>query len=194
MSNESQAVEVEALQAVLNALSPLPPETQRRLLSSAAVFLNLGSEISPVHVGPIANSATVQDQATANQRFEFQGRNDLSPKQFMAEKNPRTDVDRVACLAYYLTHYRDQAHFKTLDITKLNREAAQLAISNSARAVSNASRRGLIAPAGKGSKQITVIGEQYVSALPDTDEAKQAIKSMAPKRRKSKSTKAANKK
>tara|TARA_R110002111_G_C5999059_1_gene372914 strand:- start:4029 stop:4613 length:585 start_codon:yes stop_codon:yes gene_type:complete len=193
MENESQAKEVEALQLVLNALSPLPPETQSRLLSSAAVFLNIDTGIRG---GLQASSITSSKNETGDerQRFEFQGRPDMSSKQFMAEKNPRSDIERVACLAYYLTHYKDQPHFKTADITAINREAAQLGFSNSARSVSNAATKGLLAPAGKGKKQITAVGEQYVSALPDSDAAKKAFKAMAPKRRKAKQAKSSTKK
>ena len=47
-----------------------------------------------------------------------------SPKDFLFRKEPNTDVERVACLAYYLTHRRGTNHFKTIDISKLNTEAA----------------------------------------------------------------------
>ena len=35
----------------------------------------------------------------------------MSPKDFLMEKAPNTDVERIACLAYYLTHYRSTPHF-----------------------------------------------------------------------------------
>jgi len=47
----------------------------------------------------------------------------MSPKDFLLEKQPRTDVERIACLAYYLTHYRATPHFKTIDLSILNTEA-----------------------------------------------------------------------
>ena len=84
----------------------------------------------------------------------------------MFEKQPNTDIERVACLAYFLTHYRDTPHFKTLDISKINTEAAQIKFSNAAQAVENATKAGLIVQSLKGQKQLSAIGEQYVQALP----------------------------
>jgi len=107
----------------------------------------------------------------------------MSPKEFMIEKQPRTDVERVACLAYYLTHYRDQPHFKTLDLSKLNTEAAQPKFSNAANSVNNAVKRGYLAPSTKGNRQLSAAGEQFVHALPDREAAKNAMANHRPRRR-----------
>src|SRR5258708_3272898 len=79
----------------------------------------------------------------------------------------RKDVERVACLAFYLTHYRETPEFTTLDISKINTEAAQRKLANATVAVNNASQYGYLVPAGKGMKQISASGERYVQALPD---------------------------
>jgi hypothetical protein len=98
-----------------------------------------------------------------------------SPKQFLLNKQPRTDVERIACLAFYLTHYRDLPHFKTLDLAKLNTEAAQPKFSNTAYAATNAAKLGYLASATKTQRQISAAGEQFVSALPDREAAKLAM-------------------
>ena len=72
---------------------------------------------------------------------------ELSPKQFMAQKNPKTDMQRIACLGYYLTHFRKAPHFKTRDLTHLNIEAAQPQLSNPAAAVRNAAAHKYLSPA-----------------------------------------------
>jgi len=100
---------------------------------------------------------------------------ELSPKDFLFRKQPQTDVERVACLAYYLTHYRETRHFKTVDISLLNTEAAQVKFSNAAYAVVNATNTGLLVPAGKGAKQLSAQGERYVEALPDRAAAKDIL-------------------
>ena len=99
------------------------------------------------------------------------------------EKKPVTDLERITCLAYYLTHYRGTAHFKTLDLSKLNTEAAQIKLANAANAVENASATGLLVPAGGGKKQLSAVGELYVQALPDRQAAKEAIAHARPRRR-----------
>jgi hypothetical protein len=115
---------------------------------------------------------------------------DISPKQFLLEKRPNTDIERVACLAYYLTHSRGQAQFKTEDIGRLNIEAAQVRFSNPAQAVKNALRKGFLAEVSRGEKQLSAIGEQYVNALPDREAAGAVFDSMAPRRRRSNGDKA----
>jgi hypothetical protein len=112
----------------------------------------------------------------------FSKEQSLSPKEFLLKKQPQSDVERVACLAYYLAHYRDQIHFKTGDIKALNTEAAQRGFSNTAAAVSNATSYGYLAPAIKGMKQLSAGGEMYVEALPDREAASSAMTRARPKR------------
>jgi hypothetical protein len=100
----------------------------------------------------------------------------------LLEKQPRTDVERIACLAYYLTHYRDTPHFANIDLAKLNTEAAQPKFSNTAYSANNALYQGYLAAAAKGQKQLSAAGEQFVRALPDRDAAKTAMSLAKPRR------------
>ncbi|HXM22491.1 MAG TPA: hypothetical protein VN948_14640 [Terriglobales bacterium] len=101
----------------------------------------------------------------------------------MLEKQPRTDVEKVACLAYYLTHYRETPFFKTLDISKLNTEAAQTKFANPTVAVDNAGKQNYLVPASKGNKQLSALGEQFVQALPDRDKARAIMANARPRRK-----------
>jgi hypothetical protein len=108
-----------------------------------------------------------------------------SPKDFLLDKQPHSDIERVACLAYYLTHYRSTPAFKTVDLSKINTEAAQRKFSNASVAVRNAGNAGLLVPAGKGGmKQLSAAREQYVLNLPDREAAAAAKNRALPKRRK----------
>jgi len=115
---------------------------------------------------------------------EIQGNEDLSPKQFMVQKNPKTDMQRIACLGYYLTNFRKTPHFKTRDLTLLNMEAAQPQLSNPAAAVRNAAAHRYLSPAGSGRKQIAPAGEAIVKALPNFDKVKEEIEKHKPARKK----------
>lgn len=95
-----------------------------------------------------------------------------SPREFILEKKPGSDVERIACLAYYLTHYREQPEFKTQDLTSLNQEAGQQRIGNAAQATDNAAKGGYLIGASRGQKQISALGEQFVQALPDREKAR----------------------
>jgi len=74
-------------------------------------------------------------------------------------------------------------NFKTLDISKLNTDAAQIKFSNAAQAVDNATKAGFLIGSVKGQKKISAIGELYVQALPDKAAAREAIAHGRPKRR-----------
>ncbi len=170
----------EALQAVIQALQPLEPVARQRIFSSAATFLNIGvAHNAPRPSGVVRNtvgSTTAPTPAFSEDRS-------MSPKEFLLEKQPKTDVERIACLAFYLTHYRDTPHFKTLDLSKLNTEAAQPKFANAANAANNAVKTHYLVPSTKGNRQLSAMGEQFVRALPDRDSAKAAMSNARPRRR-----------
>lgn len=97
------------------------------------------------------------------------------------EKRPATDVDRVVCLAYYLTHYREQQFFRTVDLSTLNTEAAQTKFGNATKAVENAIAAGYILQAGKGARQLSAVGELYVQYLPDRERARAEVSAQKPR-------------
>ena len=94
-----------------------------------------------------------------------------------------TEVERLACLAYYLTHYQETPHFKTVDLSRLNTEAAQRKLSNPAVAASNAMRDGFFVQAPRGGyKQLSAMGERFVQLLPNREAAQQVKNRMASRR------------
>jgi hypothetical protein len=98
---------------------------------------------------------------------------ELNPKQFMSQKRPANNYERVACLAYYLSNHQNKPKFKTADITALNTAAAGQPLSNASVFVRDAaSKYGYLSAAGGGAKQLTVLGEQVVEALPDREKVK----------------------
>ena len=114
----------------------------------------------------------------------FGQKSDLTPKDFLTEKEPRTNAERVVCLAYYLNHYREMPRFKPLDISKLNTEAAQRKFANPSVAVNDAAKSGFVVASTKGAQRISVMGEQFVLALPNRDAAKKIKQRMGPKKKK----------
>lgn len=176
--------EFSALQQVISALRPMSEEARRRLLEAAATFLKI-PVAAPHHT--LSRSATGGVSATPP-TAAFSEDTSISAKDFILEKQPRTDVERIACLAYFLTHYRSTAHFKTLEISKLNTEAAQPKFANAATSANNAVKMGYLVPSTKGQRQLSAVGERFVRALPDRDAAKAALETLRrrPKIRRSK--------
>jgi hypothetical protein len=170
----------EALSTIVGVLKQLEPDDQKRVLQSVETFLGI--------------TVQSQNRLTTSNRTELPSLNSepdqgfsrdrtLSPKEFLRDKHPATDVERVTCLAYYLTYYRDMQHFKTVDISSINTEAAQPKFSNPSVAVDNARALGYLVAATKGNKQISSAGEKFVELLPDRDAAREAIRTFRPKRR-----------
>src|SRR5438128_222554 len=78
----------------------------------------------------------------------------MTAKAFMAAKRPATDMERVTCLAWFLTNEKAVVGFKTKELNALNIEAAQAKLSNASATARNAVAEGYLAAAGGGQKQI----------------------------------------
>ena len=183
------AEEASALAALVSALHPLDQVARVRLLKTICTFFELDlREVLPeaALAARVQGGVSVEAGRRGPSSPSFSEDRSLSPKAFLIEKRPQSDVERIACLAYYLTHYRDQPTFKTLELSKLNTEAAQIKLSNPARAVDNAAGAHFLIPAGQGKKQLSAIGELYVQALPDRIAAREAIADLKRRRTKGK--------
>lgn len=166
-----------ALEQVISALKRFQPEDRKRILETVLMFF----QIDPLKPQPRPGSGSVAI-SRPDRLVGFSEDTTMGPKEFLLEKQPRTDVERIACLAYYLTHYHDTPHFKTLDLSKLNTESAQPKFANAAYAANNALKRGYLAPATKGQRQLSAVGEQFVQVLPDRDAAKAAMTTGRPRK------------
>jgi hypothetical protein len=180
--------ELDAWHQITAALSTLDPAAQARVLRSVITILDI--TIWPSQAIGRTDRSTAPSSPSSSERSAFSGSEARapSPKEFLYEKRPLTDVDKIACLAYYLTHYRNTPHFKTFDLSQLNTEAAQIKFSNPAQAVDNATKAGLLVPAVKGQKQISAVGELYVQALPDRTAARAAIEGSRRRRKRAAAT------
>ena len=101
----------------------------------------------------------------------------ITVKQFMVNKHPKSDMERITCLAYYMTNYKKITTFKTIDLTHLNVEASQPKLSNPSATSRNAVSQQYLAAAGGGKKLITPRGEAIVDAMPDRSAVNEALKS-----------------
>jgi hypothetical protein len=186
--NSSRAMdEATALSALVTALTPMDQTARVRLLRTVSTFFelklqDLAPDSAPLQRSAIGGGSDADRRGASNPSFSED--RSMSPKAFLLEKRPQSDIERIACLAYYLTHYREQATFKTLELSKLNTEAAQIKLSNPTRAVDNAASAHFLLPAGQGKKQLSAIGELYVQALPDRMAAREAVADL--KRRRAK--------
>ena len=176
--DENETADLQVLTEVLTALKKLDHEGQERMIQTICTFLKLTP--ASHKAGPPPQSS--YSSHTFSRPGSFSEDRSMSAKDFMTDKKPRTDVEKVVCLAYYLTHYANTPHFQTVDISKLNTEAAQIKFSNAAVPVNNAAQGGYLVPAPHGKKQISAAGERFVQALPDRDAAKKVMDNVRPRR------------
>jgi hypothetical protein len=165
---------ITTLKQVLQLLEGLADGDRQKVLGTAMAFFGE------------TNGRSYQPSASSKPQvpLAFSVDTAVSPKEFLLDKKPRTDIERVACLAFYLAHYREIQQFKTADITQLNAEAAQPRFANPAQAVKNAMRGGLIVPGNRGMRQLSAPGERFVMALPDREAATGAMQDLRRKPRK----------
>lgn len=177
--------EVRAMQQALIALGELDQGAQRRVLDWLAQKLDLAGASQGMSGAGIGAGPKMVTPA---------GGPTLTPKLFLAEKRPATDAERVACLAFFLTHYRSAAVFKTKEVNDLNSEAAQPRFANASYVLRDATARNqYLAPAKGGAKQISVRGEAIVNALPNREAVRAALEA-TPVRRRGKAAKGGGKK
>jgi hypothetical protein len=174
-----------ALNEILGAFKKVKPADRERLLTTVATFLKIGFSNSATFTVPTTHHPDQRGGAASSggAAISFSEDRSISPKDFLLQKQPRTDVEKVACLAYYLTNYRGIQHFRTVDLSKVNTEAAQRKFANSTWAVNNALKMGYLVPVARGQKQLSAVGEQFVNALPDRDAAKSVMANARPRKR-----------
>jgi hypothetical protein len=177
--------EFAALQNVISALRDVDADARARIVEAATTFLEIGPRRGPASRDADEPLPSGSSQAPYP---SFSADVSVSPKEFLFEKQPRTDVERLAALAYYLTHYRDTPQFKTLDLSKLNTEAAQPKFANAAASANNAVKQGYLVPTTKGLRQLSAAGERFIVALPDREAARAALSAGVVKRKSRKST------
>lgn len=161
----------DAFQQLADVMLPLKQELRERAHAMLGPFLGITTPNADVVVSDAPRPAGHRSPPP----IQIASREPPSPKDFLFQKQPNTDVERVACLAYYLTHYRSTKHFKTTDISKLNTEAAHRKFANVATSIGNATRTGFLTSVSRGMKQLATEGERYVDELPDRAAAKAAF-------------------
>lgn len=165
--------ELDAIGVVLKALEPLDPTSRQFVLRTVVERLAITGVQTSGTGGPTPPGGLATTDLS-----------NVHPKAFIKLKKPTTDVQRVACLAFYLTHGRNLPAFKTRDITKLDTDAAAGGFTHAGAAVRNATNQShFLASAGGAKKQITSHGEDVVNALPDQEAVKKVVAEYVPPRR-----------
>ncbi len=162
--------ELAAVQRSIETLSEYEPQQIERILRTVAAFFS----ISPPHLGNAGANRPIPTETHGTAP---------SVKEFMLEKHPTSNPDRMACLAYYIVHHRQVDEFKTEDLVRLNSEAAQLKFTDPIQATKDAVKAGLLISGEGGKRRISAIGETYVDALPDRRAARAVLQGATGRRK-----------
>jgi hypothetical protein len=158
-----------ALVAVVSSLEPLNDQDRQWVLQSAASKFALtvpvvGGQASAASVSTVVTTPSGASGATADAQSAI-ARKD--PRAFIRIKKPATDVQRVACIGYYLVQTTGQQGFTSKAISTAYTDSGGSKI-NMTRALDNATRGSkYLSTRGPGEKQLTTVGEDVVHALPD---------------------------
>jgi hypothetical protein len=162
----SGRAEIMAMSSALGAIEPLDQGSRARVLQWLTDVLGVETAV---------RSGSWSQMQSGGGSADLDATDVPTPREFVSRKKPVSQVERVACLAYYLTQYRRVQYFKAMDIAALNTEAAAPKFGNVSRDLDNADRQyGYVVSSGNGSKQLTVRGEAVVLALPDRDAVEMA--------------------
>lgn len=161
----------EALVIVVDALESLSETDRQWVLQAAASRWAIAIQSSAGQGGGSGGSGNSGNDLAGNLgKSEAQStiaQNDV--RAFIRHKKPATDVERVACLVYFLTKTTNQHGFSSQMISAAHTESGGSAI-NMHRALDNATRGAkFISNRGAREKQITPLGEDVVEALPNRD-------------------------
>jgi hypothetical protein len=169
---------------ITELLEPLSEADRKHVLRTVGTWFRINAAASDTKsdLYPLPGISAGKSTYGADEE-KFSDRPLVSAKDFVFEKDPLTEVERLACLAYYLKHYQDTPQFKTLDLSRLNTEAAQRKLSNPALTAGNAVRDGFFVQAPKaGCRQLSAMGERFVQLLPNREAALQVKKRMGSRR------------
>lgn len=179
MAKEQNATS--ALVAVVTALEPLGDADRQWVLQSAAsrwsLILPANTQAGISQQVPNGGAASGASSGEAQSAIEKK-----DPRAFIRVKRPATDVQRVACLAYFIVTTSGKPGFSSKDVVTTHTDSGGSKI-NMTRALDNATRRSkYLSNRGPKEKQLTPLGEDIVDALPDQNAVKELDKGGSNKR------------
>lgn len=144
---------------ILQQLHPLSPEERNRLLDAISAYFG---RLEPNQIAP--RSMYVPAPSRTNS-VPFSVVRDISLRDFLLQKKPRTGVERVVCMAYYLLRHRNQQSFTNSDLLKMNSGVLNAGASLPRR-VSDAVKAGLLIQVTATEKKLTAKGEALALSMP----------------------------
>jgi len=158
--------DLDAVRAVATALEPFNAEDRHRIVRWASEKLGLtkppGQTTSPAHVAVTAHAV---DSESSSAGLESRAGN---IKQFLAEKDPKSETQFAAAVAYYYRFEVPEKEKKETitreDLLEACRQAGRPRLNNPAQTLVNAHAAGLLDKGKeKGTYSVNTVGENLVA-------------------------------
>ena len=172
--------DLDAVRVLTEALKDFEPEDQQRIFRWTAERLGLPQPFG--QAAPLSNAATVNlpPQGAAHSPTEAsQAAPSQDIKSFVLAKNPRSDIQFAATIAYYFQFEAPQSERKDSitgdDLLDACRKAGRDRLKNPGQTLRNAHYQGLLDKAGDaGHFSINTVGENLVAMTLPSDMASAA--------------------
>jgi hypothetical protein len=164
MSSQDPAKVTAAASAVMQALEPLTPEERARVLNSAAALFDVIIQAAKPMQGGTMRAAVVVASNENEGATPVRPKKKLSLVEFLNEKQPATNGQRLACFAFYREHIEGNGSTFGKDSLESYFATAKLpAPGNYDRDYRETAAKGWIHDAGNES-YLTQAGEKAVTA------------------------------
>lgn len=190
-SSNDKLDDLDAVRTIVDTLAKFDADTQERIIRWAREKLGLSTAAPARPERGLPVQAPSESQATTSQRQGPAGSTDI--KSFVSAKNPSSNNEFTATVAYYYRFEAPEANRKDSinaeDLQEACRLAGRTRFTRPAQTLVNAHHAGLIDKAGdRGAYSISTVGENLVAMTLPSDGASNRSAS-APKPSKKRSTK-----
>jgi hypothetical protein len=173
MSNKSKGDDLEAVRSVVEALQGFDPAEQERIIRWAREKVGLG--VAPQGVGGSLqqHSGTRGGDRESGAQFTSSGAATTNIKTFIDAKNPQSDRQFAAAVAYYYKFEASESERKSsitaTDLQEACRKVGRERIGNPGQTLINAHSQGYLDKAGeRGAYSVNTVGENLVAmTLPE---------------------------
>jgi formylglycine-generating enzyme required for sulfatase activity len=161
--------DLEAVRVIVAALTPFKQPDQERIIRWASEKVGLPTDTKPSGLSPAgAGGQPAAHPAAAPQHG-------VTIKHFVTQKNPKTDNQFAAVVAYYHRFEASGAERKDVitadDLQEACRKANRKRLKKPSQTLINAHQGGLLDKSGRGEFTINSVGENLVAmALPEPPE------------------------
>lgn len=158
MSEDNSTAVSAAAISVINILQSLTTDERAQVLNAAAALYAV--QLLEPRKSHAHQSAVQQASSSAHSRSD--GQKPMSVGEFLREKSPATNAQRIACFAYFREHFEGHEHFVKSDLSGYFAAARVPKPGNYDRDYSSAVKENWIHDSGAES-YLTQTGEAVVS-------------------------------